>query len=72
MHLWIFCLRLSFISQGCSCVNFAFQKINQKNTWELSLIDHLSDIIKVEDDDTETNFQKVSPVPLYSSLQHSN
>ncbi|KAI8028858.1 Condensin complex subunit 2 [Camellia lanceoleosa] len=37
------------------------QKINQKNTWELSLIDHLCDIIKVEDeDDMETNFQKAS------------
>lgn len=37
------------------------QKINQKNTWELSLIDHLCDIIKVEqEDDAETNFQKVS------------
>lgn len=36
------------------------QKINQKNTWELNLIDHLSEIIKVEsDDDAETNFQKV-------------
>lgn len=36
------------------------QKINQKNTWELSLIDHLCDIIKVEqEDDAETNFQKV-------------
>ncbi|KAI7986908.1 Condensin complex subunit 2 [Camellia lanceoleosa] len=36
-------------------------KINQKNTWELSLIDHLCDIIEVEDeDDMETNFQKAS------------
>lgn len=35
------------------------QKINQKNTWELNLIDHLTDIIKVEEDDVETNFQKV-------------
>lgn len=36
------------------------QKINQKNTWELSLIDHLSEIIKVEVEEiAETNFQKV-------------
>lgn len=36
------------------------QKINQKNTWELNLIDHLCEIIKVEEEnDTETNFQKV-------------
>ncbi|KAM2204744.1 hypothetical protein COP2_024724 [Malus domestica] len=37
------------------------QKINQKNTWELNLIDHLTDIIKVEEEnDAETNFQKAS------------
>lgn len=36
------------------------QKINQKNTWELSLIDHLSEIIKVEvEENAKTNFQKV-------------
>lgn len=37
------------------------QKINQKNTWELNLIDHLCEIIKVEEDENnaETNFQKV-------------
>ncbi|XWS36770.1 hypothetical protein CRYUN_Cryun20dG0114300 [Craigia yunnanensis] len=34
-------------------------KINQKNTWELNLIDHLRDIIKVEEEnDVETNFQR--------------
>ncbi|KAL9236280.1 hypothetical protein vseg_010970 [Gypsophila vaccaria] len=45
-----------------NCIKLASEnKINQKNTWELKLIDHLSDIIKVEDeDDTETNFQKAS------------
>eukprot|EP01018_Ginkgo_biloba_P026384 Gb_02904 [translate_table: standard] len=44
-----------------NCIRLASEnKINQRNTWELSLIDHLSDIIKVEDDDTETNFQKAS------------
>ncbi|KAL6561719.1 hypothetical protein OROMI_017320 [Orobanche minor] len=36
-------------------------KINQKNTWELNLIDHLCDIIKVEEEnDVETNLQKAS------------
>lgn len=41
------------------------QKINQKNTWELNLIDHLCDIIKVEEEnDSETNFQKVYYVHL--------
>lgn len=36
------------------------QKINQKNTWELNLIDHLYEIIRVdEENDVETNFQKV-------------
>ncbi|KAH7844805.1 hypothetical protein Vadar_031850 [Vaccinium darrowii] len=45
-----------------NCIKLASEnKINQKNTWELSLIDHLCDIIKVEqEDDTETNFQKAS------------
>ncbi|KAE9456191.1 hypothetical protein C3L33_11902, partial [Rhododendron williamsianum] len=45
-----------------NCIKLASEnKINQKNTWELSLIDHLCDIIKVEqEDDAETNFQKAS------------
>ncbi|XP_065864626.1 condensin complex subunit 2-like [Euphorbia lathyris] len=45
-----------------NCIKLAFKnKINQKNTWELKLIDHLSEIIKVEiEGDTETNFQKAS------------
>uniref|UniRef100_A0A453EWD3 Condensin complex subunit 2 n=1 Tax=Aegilops tauschii subsp. strangulata TaxID=200361 RepID=A0A453EWD3_AEGTS len=34
---------------------------NQKNTWELGLIDHLSKIIHAgEEEDDETNFQKAS------------
>lgn len=42
-------------------LNYDVQKINQKNTWELGLIDHLYEIIKVEEEsDSETNFQKVS------------
>uniref|UniRef100_M8C1E6 Condensin complex subunit 2 n=1 Tax=Aegilops tauschii TaxID=37682 RepID=M8C1E6_AEGTA len=37
------------------------EKINQKNTWELGLIDHLSKIIHAgEEEDDETNFQKAS------------
>ncbi|OMO83525.1 Condensin complex subunit 2/barren [Corchorus capsularis] len=46
-----------------NCIKLASEnKINQKNTWELKLIDHLSEIIKVElgEGDAETNFQKAS------------
>ncbi|XP_021659208.2 condensin complex subunit 2 isoform X2 [Hevea brasiliensis] len=45
-----------------NCIKLASEnKINQKNTWELSLIDHLCEIIKVEEEeDVETNFQKAS------------
>ncbi|KAM1767703.1 hypothetical protein ACFX12_045765 [Malus domestica] len=45
-----------------NCIKLASEnKINQKNTWELNLIDHLTDIIKVEEEnDAETNFQKAS------------
>ncbi|XP_042005315.1 condensin complex subunit 2-like [Salvia splendens] len=45
-----------------NCIKLASEnKINQKNTWELNLIDHLCEIVKVEEeDDTETNFQKAS------------
>ncbi|KAM7250084.1 hypothetical protein ACFE04_021967 [Oxalis oulophora] len=46
-----------------NCIKLASEnKINQKNTWELKLIDHLSQIIKVDtaQGDTETNFQKAS------------
>ncbi|KAJ4725148.1 Condensin complex subunit 2 [Melia azedarach] len=46
-----------------NCIKLASEnKINQKNTWELRLIDHLSEIIKVEtvEGDSETNFQKAS------------
>ncbi|CAN6691432.1 unnamed protein product [Malus baccata var. baccata] len=44
------------------CIKLASEnKITQKNTWELKLIDHLSDIIKVgTENGTETNFQKAS------------
>lgn len=44
-----------------NCIKLASEnKINQKNTWELNLIDHIHDIIKVEENDAETNFQKAS------------
>ncbi|XP_022970958.1 condensin complex subunit 2 [Cucurbita maxima] len=44
-----------------NCIKLASEnKINQKNTWELNLIDHLTEIIKVEEEDTDTNFQKAS------------
>ncbi|XP_022759050.1 condensin complex subunit 2-like isoform X2 [Durio zibethinus] len=45
-----------------NCIKLASEnKINQKNTWELNLIDHLREIIKVEEEnDVETNFQKAS------------
>ncbi|WCJ37529.1 Condensin complex subunit 2 [Euphorbia peplus] len=48
-----------------NCIKLASEnKINQKNTWELNLIDHLCEIIKVEhepDVSTDfTNFQKAS------------
>ncbi|XP_031263384.1 condensin complex subunit 2 isoform X3 [Pistacia vera] len=45
-----------------NCIKLASEnKINQKNTWELSLIDHLGEIIKVEEENNvETNFQKAS------------
>ncbi|GMN70217.1 hypothetical protein TIFTF001_039259 [Ficus carica] len=45
-----------------NCIKLASEnKINQKNTWELTLIDHLTEIIKAEEEnDMETNFQKAS------------
>lgn len=50
------------------CVLCFKQKINQKNTWDLNLIDHLCEIVKVEDENNaETNFQKVS-FRFHSSL----
>jgi condensin complex subunit 2 len=37
------------------------QKITQRNTWDLKLIDHLSTLVKGgHDDEDQTNFQKVS------------
>ncbi|KAK1418178.1 hypothetical protein QVD17_27320 [Tagetes erecta] len=45
-----------------NCIKLASEnKINQKNTWELNLIDHIFEIIDVEEaNDVETNFQKAS------------
>ncbi|XP_058773650.1 condensin complex subunit 2-like [Vicia villosa] len=44
------------------CIKLASEnKINQKNTWELDLIDHLTHIIRDEDDNhAHTNFQMAS------------
>lgn len=45
-----------------NCIRLASEnKINQKNTWELGLIDHLSEIIQAgEEEEEKTNFQKAS------------
>ncbi|KAF9610382.1 hypothetical protein IFM89_022137 [Coptis chinensis] len=47
-----------------NCIKLASEnKINQKNTWELRLIDHICEIIRIDtqdDNDVETNFQKAS------------
>ncbi|KAH7434072.1 hypothetical protein KP509_07G099800 [Ceratopteris richardii] len=45
-----------------NCIKLATEnKINQRNTWELRLIDHISEIVNADDgDDVETNFQKAS------------
>lgn len=56
----------NFFSLCSFCSVYVLQKINQKNTWELGLIDHLSEIIRVRpEDDDETNFQKVSFLYLF-------
>ncbi|RVW79850.1 Condensin complex subunit 2 [Vitis vinifera] len=43
-----------------NCIKLARENIiNQKNTWGLKLIDHLSEIIRVDaEEDTETNFKR--------------
>ncbi|KAI5076166.1 hypothetical protein GOP47_0008231 [Adiantum capillus-veneris] len=45
-----------------NCIKLASEnKINQRNTWELRLIDHISEIVNADDgEDVETNFQKAS------------
>ncbi|TKY48717.1 Condensin complex subunit 2 [Spatholobus suberectus] len=45
-----------------NCIKLASEnKINQKNTWELDLIDHLTEIIRAEEGNyVETNFQIAS------------
>ncbi|KAM1164639.1 hypothetical protein ACFX13_024759 [Malus domestica] len=45
-----------------NCIKLASEnKINQKNTWEVNLIDHLTDIINVEEEkDAETNFKRLA------------
>lgn len=70
-HHVIVLLLIFFLTVHCFCFCFCFcaQKINQKNTWDLDLIDHLTDIIRDEDDnDAETNFQMVSLVVIMFNL----
>lgn len=45
-----------------NCIKLSTEnKINQRNTWELRLIDHISEIVNADDgEDVETNFQKAS------------
>ncbi|GAQ79827.1 Chromosome condensation complex Condensin subunit H [Klebsormidium nitens] len=47
-----------------NCLKLASEnKITQKNTWELKLIDHASDLVLADHDDgSQTNFQKASCV----------
>lgn len=46
---------------SCSLASTCLQKINQKNTWDLELIDHISHIVKADsrENNSQTNFQKV-------------
>jgi hypothetical protein len=47
----------------CSCGWRELQKITQRNTWDLKLIDHLSTLVEGDDEDEDnTNFQKVGAV----------
>ncbi|KAL2652760.1 hypothetical protein R1flu_020888 [Riccia fluitans] len=51
---------LKNLLQNCLKLSAA-NKINQGNTWDLKLIDHLSDLVKDDsDDEGQTNFQKAS------------
>ncbi|KAK4275438.1 hypothetical protein QN277_018521 [Acacia crassicarpa] len=44
-----------------NCIKLASEnKITQKNSWQLKLIDYLSEIIKVDAENAEPNFQKAS------------
>ncbi|KAI9075362.1 hypothetical protein K1719_042674 [Acacia pycnantha] len=44
-----------------NCIKLASEnKITQKNSWQLKLIDHLSEIIKVDAENAQPNFQKAS------------
>lgn len=53
-------LRISELLQNCIKLS-AENKINQKNSWDLQLIDHISEIINADDKrDSQTNFQKAS------------
>jgi condensin complex subunit 2 len=44
-----------------NCIKLAAEnKISQKNTWSLNLIDHMSDLVKPSDEGRTTNFQNAS------------
>jgi hypothetical protein len=47
-----------------NCIKLAAEnKITQRNTWDLKLIDHLSTLVEGDDEDEDnTNFQKVGAV----------
>ena len=54
-----------------SLLGVCVQKITAKNTWDLHLIDHISDIVKDSKEENEqTNFQKVSTSHLRRPLTH--
>ncbi|GJP58184.1 hypothetical protein CLOP_g22657 [Closterium sp. NIES-67] len=52
----------SLLSLYQNCTRLAAEnKITQKNTWDLDLIDHMTEIVMADSEkDTETNFQKAS------------
>lgn len=44
-----------------NCIKLAAEnKISQKNTWSLTLIDHMSDLVKPAEEGRTTNFQHAS------------
>lgn len=44
-----------------NCIKLAAEnKISQKNTWSLNLIDHMSDLVKPDKEGVTTNFQHAS------------
>lgn len=44
-----------------NCIKLAAEnKISQKNTWSLNLIDHMADLVKPSEEGRTTNFQHAS------------